>query len=222
MSNDYKKVCDQRYATFCESDELNVHNHTLQQKYIIQKLIKLNKLFNETEYNDDEFITINVSLSILFEPNIKNTDYGRNKEIKIFKEKLGIFNNISIFLSKYGHIVYQFNNKYYYDIYIELYEKNIDTIIKFWDKHVEYLESEIDEFNLESDEIHIYNIPISKKYKDHLLSSIVIVSNMKLIDFTSYMDSQVPIGLSGLYKQLTFMENLFFDKMNKRLIDLKL
>ena len=42
------------------------------------------------------------------------------------------------------------------------------------------------------------------------------------------MDSQVPIGLSGLYKQLTIMENLFFDKMNevieinKRLIDLKL
>jgi hypothetical protein len=167
-------------------------------------------------------------LSILFEPKIKNTDYGRNKEIKIFKEKLGMFNNISIFLSKYGHIVYQFNSKYYYDIYIELYEKNIDTIIKFWDKHVEYLESEIDEYHLESDEIHIYNIPISKKYKDHLLSSIVIDSNMKLIDFTSYMDSQVPIGLGGLYKQLTFMENLFFDKMNeviemnKRLIDLKL
>jgi hypothetical protein len=223
-----KKICDQRYATFCESDELNVHNHTLQQKYIIQKLIKLNKLFNETEYNDNEFITIDVSLSILYEPKIENSSDDRNKEIKIFKEKLGRFNNISIFLSKYGHIVYHLDGKYYYDIYFDTYETNINTIIQFWDKHVEYIESQIDEFHLEPDEYDIYTIPISKKYKDHLHSFITIDSNMELSKFVEYMDRNVPIGLSGLYKQLTFMENLFFDKMNevvemnKRLIDLKL
>ena len=51
---------------------------------------------------------------------------------------------------------------------------------------------------------------------------------MELSKFLVYMRKNVPIGLGGLYKQLTFMENLFFDKMNeliemnRKLIDIKL
>jgi hypothetical protein len=105
---------------------------------------------------------------------------------------------------------------------------DIDDIYKYWDKHNLYINSQIDEFDLEPDEICTYTIPISKKYKDHLLNSIVIDSKMELEEFTYYMGNHFPRGLESLYKQLTFMENLFFDKMNelvemnRKLIDIKL
>ena len=226
--NDCKKECDRRFNIFFEDQELNDYNHTIQQKYIVQKLIKLNKLFNETEHNDDEFITVNASLSILYKPKIKNIDYDRKKEIKIFKEKLGMYNDISIFLSKHGHIVYQLDYKYYFDIHFGPELKDIDDIYKYWDKHNLYINSQIDEFDLEPDEIYTYTIPISKKYKDYLIRSITIDSKMELEEFTYYMGNYFPIGLESLYKQLTFMENLFFDKMNelvemnRKLIDIKL
>jgi len=214
--NDCKKECDRRFDIFFEDQELNDYNHTIQQRYIVQKLIKLNKLFNESEYNDDEFITVNASLSILYKPKIKNNDYrSKKREIKIFKEKLGMYNDMSIFLSKYGNIVYQLDDKYYFDIHFG--SDNIDDIYKYWDKHNEYINFQIDEFHLEPDEIYTYTIPISKKYKDDLIRSIKIDSKMELEKFTYYMGKHVPIGLESLYKQLTFMENLFFDKMNDKM-----
>lgn len=232
MNNDLKKElnnikieCDRRFDIHFETQERNDDNHDLQQKYIVNKLIKLNKLFNESEYNDDEFITITVFLSILYEPKI---DYECDqKEIKIFKEKLGMFNDISIFLSKYGHIVYQLDGKYYYDIYISDYTEEDDDIIqKNWYYHIDCnLTLDVFDQTCINEE---YITPISKKYKDHLLSSIVIDSKMELSQFLKYMGKNVPLGLGGLYKQLTFMENLFFDKMNelvemnRKLIDIKL
>jgi hypothetical protein len=220
--NDCKKECDRRFDIHFETQERNDDNHYTQQKYILEKLIKLNKLFNESDYNDDEFITITILLSLLYEPKI---DYSCDeREIKIFKNKLGRFNNISIFLSKYGHIVYQLDGKYYYDIYICDYaEEDHDMIQKKWYCHID--------FNITPDvfcDDQEYITPISKKYKDHLLNSIVIDSNMELSKFCYYMGKNFPLGLNGWYKQLTFMENLFFDKMNelvemnRKLIDIKL
>ena len=149
------------------------------------------------------------------------------KKIKIFKNKLGMFNDISIFLSKYGHIVYQLDGKYYYDIYISDYTEEDDDIIqKNWYYHIDCnLTLDVFDQTCINEE---YITPISKKYKDHLHSSIVIDSKMELSQFLKYMGKNVPLGLNGLYKQLTFMENLFFDKMNelvemnRKLIDIKL
>jgi hypothetical protein len=222
--NDCKKECDRRFDIHFETQERNDDNHYTQQKYIVNKLIKLNKLFNESEYNDDEFITVTVFLSLLYETEI---DYACDqREIKIFKNKLGIFNDISIFLSKYGHIVYQLDGKYYYDIYICDYTEDDDMVQKKWYCHIDFnITPASIEYDSGSDE---YITPISKKYKDYLLSSIVIDPNMELLKFFHYMGKNVPLGLNGLYKQLTFMENLFFDKMNelvemnRKLIDIKL
>jgi hypothetical protein len=219
--NDCKKECDRRFDIHFEAQERNDDNHYTQQKYIVNKLIKLNKLFNESEYNDNEFITVTVILSLLYK--LKMDYCCDQKKIKIFKNKLGMFNDISIFLSKYGHIIYQFNGKYYCDIYICDYTQDDNMIQKNWHYHID--------FNISSDifgDDEEYITPISKKYKDYLLSSIVIDPNMELSKFFHYMGKNVPLGLNGLYKQLTFMENLFFDKMNelvemnRKLIDIKL
>jgi hypothetical protein len=212
--NDCKKECDRRFDIHFETQERNDDNHYTQQKYIVEKLIKLNKLFNESDYNDDEFITITVILSLLYDTEI---DYACDeREIKIFKNKLGIFNNISIFLSKYGHIVYQLDGKYYYDIYICDYAEEDDDIIqKKWYCHIDFnITPAAIEYDSDSDE---YITPISKKYKEYLTNFLVIDSNMELSKFFHYIGKHVPLGLSGLYKQLTYMENLFFDKMNDKM-----
>jgi hypothetical protein len=136
MNNDWKKECDRRFDIHFESQERNDDNHYTQQKYIVNKLIKLKKLFNESEYNDDEFITVTVILSFLYKLKI---DYCCDqRKITIFKEKIGMFNDISIFLSKYGHIIYQLDDKYYCDIYICDYTEDDVIIQKNWHSHIDF------------------------------------------------------------------------------------